>query len=141
MYEPVKHSTTHACTYLFGSICLGSLLVAINQTFRLICRQFEEDSGNAVGAVLARVAQCILSNIQSLVETFNFWAFCVISVCSVDFLGAGRVVIQFMEHDFIEAISSIHVTYIVTRMANLFIGLLIVKVIKFMNSLASSGSC
>lgn len=124
--KPLQHAYTHALTYQFGSICLGSSIVAILQTLQWIARQLEEDSDNAVSAILACAAHCILNCIESWVRMFNYWAFCVISIWSPSLRDAGGIVFEFMEDpsDFMQAISSVCCIEIVTMMANIVVGLL-----------------
>lgn len=68
-----------ALTTSFGSICFGSLLVAIIQALQALANaaRNEGDAG-----ILACIAECILSCLASLVEYFNKWAF----VCALPLL-------------------------------------------------------
>lgn len=59
-------------TTSFGSVCFGSLLVAIIQALQALANtaRNEGDAG-----ILACIAECILSCLASIVEYFNKWAF------------------------------------------------------------------
>ena len=65
----VTSSFFRATTYSFGSICLGSLVVAIIQAIRaLVSQARQSDDG-----LLACLADCILSCLESIAEYFNRW--------------------------------------------------------------------
>ena len=58
----------------FGSICFGSLIVAIIQTLRHLQNQLrhsDDDSMKLIGCII----QCILACIEDLIEYFNEWAY------------------------------------------------------------------
>jgi hypothetical protein len=62
------NSFIRTITTSFGSICFGSLLVAIVQALRGIAQAAQN---NDDAAILACIAQCILACIQSILEYFN----------------------------------------------------------------------
>ncbi|ETW04546.1 hypothetical protein H310_03777 [Aphanomyces invadans] len=86
-------SLGRATTTSLGSICLGSLIVAILQTLR----QLAEEAARQ-GDCAACIAQCILGCLQSLMETFNRWAFVYVGIYGYKFIDAGRAVMQLF-HD------------------------------------------
>jgi Plasma-membrane choline transporter len=55
-------------TTSFGSICFGSLLVAIIQALRTIA---QEAQNNGDAQIFACIAQCILGCLASIIEYFN----------------------------------------------------------------------
>jgi hypothetical protein len=67
--KAVCDSFFRSITYSFGSICFGSLIVAIIQTIKEMARQAREQGDSA----LLCIAECILGCIESLVEYFNTW--------------------------------------------------------------------
>lgn len=76
--EKTKHaarsSFRRAMTYSFGSIALGSLIVALLDLIRAaisLVQQQQADSGDMIGACLACFAQCIVGCIRGLVAYFN----------------------------------------------------------------------
>merc|ERR1712238_549906 len=69
----VLGSMKRALTTSFGSICFGSLLVAIIQTLKQLARNAREQGGSM--ALLACIAECILGCLESLLQYFNKWAF------------------------------------------------------------------
>jgi len=76
-----------AMTTSFGSICLGSLIVAILKALEQMAREARKQGGAG-----ACVAECILGCLVSLMEYFNRWAFVYVGVYGYDFKTAGKAV-------------------------------------------------
>lgn len=68
-------SFKRATTTSFGSICFGSLLVAILQALRALAESQREE-----GSFLGCICECILGCLQSLMEYFNRWAFVYVGI-------------------------------------------------------------
>ncbi|KDO30254.1 hypothetical protein SPRG_19805 [Saprolegnia parasitica CBS 223.65] len=81
-------SLKRTLTTSFGSICLGSLIVAILQALRQLAEEARR-SGDAA----ACIAECILGCLQSLMEYFNRWAFVYVGIYGYKFTDAGKAVI------------------------------------------------
>jgi len=79
-----------ASTYSFGSICMGSLLVAIIQAMKEVLNYMRESDD---GIILC-LAQCCLSCIESIAEYFNQWAYVYVGLYGYNFLEAGQQVIS-----------------------------------------------
>jgi len=59
--SPTSAAAGRALGKSFGSICFGSLLVALIKTIRAICRQLRQSSGgDGAAAFIACIAECIL---------------------------------------------------------------------------------
>jgi hypothetical protein len=86
--QGVRNSYWRSITSSFGSICFGSLLVAIIQAVKEIVHSMRE--GN--GSMLACLLDCILGCIEGLVEYFNQWAFVYVGIYGYSFLEAGSSV-------------------------------------------------
>ncbi|GMI19016.1 hypothetical protein TeGR_g11516 [Tetraparma gracilis] len=86
---PVADSFFRACTYSFGSICFGSLLVAILKAIRQMLKEAEK---NKNAQMFFCVIQCLLGIIESLLEIFNRYAFCYVAIYGYDFRKAGKAV-------------------------------------------------
>lgn len=82
----VTQSFYRSVTYSFGSICLGSLLVAIIQTIREFCHRLRESDDG----LLLCLADCILGCIQSLVEMFNNWAYVYVGIYGYSFVDSAK---------------------------------------------------
>jgi len=68
--KAVSDSWFRSMTTSFGSICFGSLIVAIIQAAKEILHQMREQGDG----ILMCCAECLLGCIESLVEYFNQWA-------------------------------------------------------------------
>ena len=84
----VQDSYARAMSYSFGSICLGSLIVAIISATREMVHQMRE-SGDSM---LACVADCLLSCLEGIAEYFNEWAFTFVGIYGMSFMDAGMQV-------------------------------------------------
>ncbi|KAF0686139.1 Aste57867_22104 [Aphanomyces stellatus] len=76
-----------ATTTSFGSICLGSLLVAVLQALETLAREARQQ-----GDWVACVAECILSCARRLLEYVNRWAFVYVGIYGFKFTHAGKSV-------------------------------------------------
>lgn len=84
--KAVRDSYGRSLTTSFGSICLGSLLVAIVQALQETVYQMRDGDDS----MLACIAGCILGCIESLLEYFNKWAFVYVGLYGFSFVEAGR---------------------------------------------------
>jgi Plasma-membrane choline transporter len=90
----LSNSVARATTYSFGSICFGSLLVAIVQALRALEYQ-SRDSDDL--QFLRCIIQCILSCIEGIIQCLNRWAYVYVGLYGFSYLEAGRNVIQLFE--------------------------------------------
>ena len=88
-------------TTSFGSICFGSLLVAIVQALRALANQAQAE-GDA--GILACIAECILACLASILEYFNKWAFVYVGLYGYGYLEAGKNVMTLFQNRGWEAI-------------------------------------
>lgn len=88
--KAICDSFFRSITYSFGSICLGSLIVALIQTIKEMARQAREQGDSA----LLCIAECILGCIENLVEYFNTWAYVYVAIYGYSFIEAGKNVMQ-----------------------------------------------
>jgi hypothetical protein len=73
--NPTLQSSKRAMTTSFGSICYGSLIIALVRTIKSLVESAGRDSGSAVGAILACCLACILSMFIILILTASFDSF------------------------------------------------------------------
>lgn len=97
----VCNSFIRTMTTSFGSICFGSLLVAIIRALEALARQARE---NGDAGILACIAECILSCLAGLVEYFNKWAFVYVGIYGYSYMEAGKNVMQLFKNRGWEAI-------------------------------------
>jgi len=87
----VTGSLFRALTTSFGSICFGSLLVAIIEATRQLIQAIK--SNDDMSGACVCVLDCILGCIESLVEYFNKWAFIYVGLYGYGYCEAGKNVI------------------------------------------------
>ncbi len=87
--KAVTDSNRRAMTYSFGSICLGSLLVAIVETIKSFC----ESARDSEDGLCSCIAVCLLNCLESIMEMFNEWAFVYVGIYGYGFVDAARNVI------------------------------------------------
>merc|ERR1719276_712456 len=87
----VAGSFIRSTTYSFGSICFGSLIVAILHAIRESLRRAQNDRN---GGILRCIATCMLTYIERLVEYFNKWAFVYVGLYGYGYVDAGKKVIS-----------------------------------------------
>jgi len=91
--NPTAKSAKRAMSTSFGSICYGSLIIALIQTLRYIVRsaaQQSQEDGNLFAFFCLYCLDCILSIIESLAEYFNKYAFTQVAIYGKDFCTAGK---------------------------------------------------
>lgn len=91
----LRNSFVRATTYSFGSICFGSLLVAVVQALRAMARNARNDEDSAL---LACLLECILACIQDIIEYFNKWAYVYVGLYGFGYIEAGRNVMQLFQN-------------------------------------------
>ncbi|KAJ2886809.1 putative choline transporter, neither null mutation nor overexpression affects choline transport [Coemansia asiatica] len=92
---PTNHVTLsslkRSLTNSFGSICFGSLIVAIIQTIRSLLRALRNQEGdNFAVQLLACCIDCILGCIEGIVEFFNKYAYVEIAIFGKPFVQAAK---------------------------------------------------
>jgi len=90
---PVLGSFRRAVTTSLGSICLGSLLVAVVTTARYLVKQASQVRGRRM-RLLQGIFECLLGWLERFVRYFNKYAFCYVAIYGSDFKTAGREVWQ-----------------------------------------------
>lgn len=86
----VRDSYVRSMTTSFGSICMGSLLVAIVEALENMVKRQREDSDG----LLLCLAQCLLACLKDAIEYFNTWAYVFVGIYGYTFLEAGKNVIE-----------------------------------------------
>jgi hypothetical protein len=80
-------SWMRSMTYSFGSICLGSLIVAILEVIKTYVRSAARQNRNGI---MRCIAQCLLVWIERLAEYFNKWAFVYVGLYGYSYMEAGK---------------------------------------------------
>eukprot|EP00979_Chaetoceros_neogracilis_P004359 scaffold773_cov218-Chaetoceros_neogracile.AAC.2 len=92
----IGDSFVRATTYSFGSICFGSLIVALIQALRQLNRHLRE---NRDAQLIVCLIDCVLGCIEGLIEYFNKWAYVYVGLYGYSYLDAGRNVIQLFQNN------------------------------------------
>lgn len=115
-------SLTRTLTSSFGSICFGSLLVAIVQAIRQIVETARQNDD--LGPFLACCIDCILGCIESLLEYFNKWAFVYVGLYGYGYCEAGKNVMNLFRERGWDAIIADDLVGMALGLLSLVVGLL-----------------
>lgn len=100
--DPTWGSMKRALTTSFGSICMGSLIVAFIKTLRFMVeaarRNERRRGGNMVALCCLCFASCILRCIEDALEYLNEYAFCQVALYGKDFVTAGKDALAMFKH-------------------------------------------
>jgi hypothetical protein len=116
----VLGSFLRTITTSFGSICFGSLLVAIIQAVRQLVEMAKQNED--LGSTLACCIDCILGCLESLLEYFNKWAFVYVGVYGYGYCEAGKSVMQLFKDRGWEAVIADDLVGMVLFMMSLIVG-------------------
>jgi len=88
--------------YSFGSICLGSLMVAVLQVSQFLvrmARQRRDESGNRIGqsSLLLCLLQFFVDQLERLMEYINSWAFVYVGLYGYEYWTASSKVYQLFQ--------------------------------------------
>ena len=84
--NPSLASAKRALTTSFGSICLGSLIVALLKLIHAIVRSAARNRNGFI----ACIALCLIGCIERLMEWFNVYAFCHVAIYGCSFVEAAK---------------------------------------------------
>jgi hypothetical protein len=97
----IYDSWGRSSVYSFGSICLGSLLVGIMRVLQLIVRCGRQQrrqsrpgdpSSSGGGDLFFCLLQCLVDNLEYLLEYINQWSFVYVGLYGYDYWTAGKQV-------------------------------------------------
>jgi len=97
----VMGSVIRTLTTSFGSVCFGSLLVAILQATKAVAQAARGENG---GSFLLCIAECILQCLADILEYFNKWAFVYVGLYGYSYIEAGKNVFTLFKNRGWEAI-------------------------------------
>lgn len=93
MSAPVCPAFKRAMTTSFGSICFGSLIVAVLSAMREMCRTAKNSlsrSDNGGAACVACLFECMIQCIERLMKYFNLYAFTQVAIYGKSFVQAAK---------------------------------------------------
>jgi len=91
--NPTLKSFKRAATTSFGSICFGSLLIALVSTLRVLANQTKQEAAEDENYILCLIAccvECILSCIEDGIEYFNVYAFTEVAIYGKPYCQAAK---------------------------------------------------
>mmetsp|Transcript_8518 Transcript_8518/g.12607 ORF Transcript_8518/g.12607 Transcript_8518/m.12607 type:complete len:540 (-) Transcript_8518:85-1704(-) len=97
-----RESFLRATIWNFGSICFGSLLLAIVQALRAtiaVLQRFSRNDGedDEDGGVLVCCIQCCLGCVEGALKSFNKYAFVYVGLYGYGYIKAGRKVMNLFQ--------------------------------------------
>ncbi|ORX85665.1 DUF580-domain-containing protein, partial [Anaeromyces robustus] len=105
--NPTVKSFKRAITTSFGSICFGSLIIAIIETLKTLAKNAKEqgrEDGNAAVALIACCIECILSCVGDMIEYFNVYAFTEVAIYGKSYCEAAKDTWEICKSHGIEAL-------------------------------------
>lgn len=94
--NPTKQAFRRATTTSLGSICFGSLIVAVLRTIRALLRSQRNNDG--IPCLI-----CIIQCIENLIEYFNLYAYTQVAIYGKDFRTAAKHTWQMIKERGIDA--------------------------------------
>jgi len=117
--NPTLGALKRSVTTSFGSICLGSLLVAIIKTIKAFIRSLRSERDSFVTCFL----DCIISCIENLVRYFNQYAFCQVAIYGKTYFEAATATWNLISSSGVEAILNDNIVSGVLTMSCLIVSL------------------
>lgn len=90
---PLLKSLHVATVTSFGSICFGTMIVAVINTVEAVLRGVRhaaQEDGNIVGCVIALIMEAVISCIGDLMEYFNQWVYAMCALRGGSFCDSAR---------------------------------------------------
>jgi Plasma-membrane choline transporter len=97
---PTLMSLGRALTYSFGSICFGSLLVALLATFRYMMKKAKTTDRKWLKALIF----CCLRCMEEILATFNMYAFVLVTTDGLSYYQAAKATLQLAKKYGLEAV-------------------------------------
>ncbi|KAI5465327.1 plasma-membrane choline transporter-domain-containing protein [Mariannaea sp. PMI_226] len=123
--DATRGATKRALTYSFGSISLGSLLVAIIQFLRQLCqsaRRQEAGQGDWISFAIFCCLGCLLAVLEWAVQFLNRYAFCHIALYGKAYFPAAKDTWKMIKNRGIDALINECLIGPVLSFGALFIG-------------------
>jgi len=89
----VRDSVKVACSTSFGSICFGSLIIAVIRAMEAVARKLQndaEESENYVACVIACIIRMVISCIGDILEWISLYAYVQVAIRGLSFISAAK---------------------------------------------------
>jgi hypothetical protein len=93
----VRGSLVRTLTTSFGSVCFGSLLIALIQALKALVEQLRRESDNGAEDCCLCLLECCLSCVENIAEYFNKYAFVYVGLYGYSYLEAGKKVMTLFD--------------------------------------------
>lgn len=113
--NPSVASLKRALTTSFGSICFGSLVVALLKLMHALCRSAAHHRRN----FLSIIALCLISCLERLMEYFNVYAFTHVAIYGSGFIDAAKQTWEMIKNCGITAIINDNLVFPVLNLTTL----------------------
>ncbi|CAB4438632.1 unnamed protein product [Rhizophagus irregularis] len=120
---PTLRSAKRASTTSFGSICFGSLIVALLQVIRALLRSAAQETDNPFGAFCFACASVIVDMVESLLQYFNFYAYTQVAIYGKSFRESAKDTWTLIKDRGVEAIINDNLIGTVIAMGALLVGI------------------
>ncbi|ORZ03277.1 plasma-membrane choline transporter-domain-containing protein [Syncephalastrum racemosum] len=122
--SPIWGSLRRALTTSFGSICFGSLLIALVNMLRYFLQLAQSSTDNPVLGFLICIVQCIVACLQGLFQWFTYYAFSGVAIYGQAFIPSAKRTWNLMKDRGIEAMINDNLIGNVLFMGGLLVGVL-----------------
>ncbi|KAH0608567.1 uncharacterized protein H6S33_001701 [Morchella sextelata] len=125
--HPTLGAFKRAMTYSFGSISFGSLVVAIIQLLKHLCRlsqNQQSQDGCSVGCVACCILGCLLDFIESAVRWFNHYAYSYIALYGKAYIDSAKETYRMMKDRGLDALVNDCLVDPVLSTASVFVAML-----------------
>ncbi|EIE87019.1 hypothetical protein RO3G_11730 [Rhizopus delemar RA 99-880] len=122
--HPIWGSARRAFTTSFGSICFGSLLIAIINLIRFLLQIARSNTDNACAAFFVCIIQCIVNCFAGLFEWFTYYAFSGVAIYGKPFIPTARETWSMIKDRGIDALINDNLIGNVLFMGGLLVGVL-----------------
>jgi len=125
--NPTVKSFGRAMTTSFGSICFGSLVIAVIQTLRAlasILKNEGREDDNGLLTIVACCIECILSWVEDIIEYFNVYAFTEVAIYGKSYCEAAKDTWEICKDRGIEALINDNLIGNVLTLGGLAVGCL-----------------
>ncbi|EGG14989.1 hypothetical protein DFA_09809 [Cavenderia fasciculata] len=136
--SPTAKSFKRAITTSFGSICFGSLLLAIVSTLRYIAQSLQS-SKNGIVQLVGCLLNCILSLFESVLQLFNVYAYTQVAIYGKSYCDAARSTMDLVKNRGADLI--VNDNFISTALSiSILLGAVLAGIVGFIISLAVSSA-
>ncbi|OAD76419.1 hypothetical protein PHYBLDRAFT_154980 [Phycomyces blakesleeanus NRRL 1555(-)] len=122
--HPALGSAKRALTTSFGSICFGSLLIALVNLIRYFIQIARANTDNAILGFVLCIVDCIVGCFQGLFEWFTYYAFSGVAIYGKPFIPSARDTWTMVKDRGIEAMINDNLIGNVLFMGGLLVGVL-----------------